>query len=27
MKVKIAIGIVAVWWLLQAALFVVRGLE
>jgi len=27
MKVKIAIGIVAVWWLLQAALFVVRGLQ
>jgi hypothetical protein len=27
MRVKLAIGIVVVWWLLQVALVVVRGLE
>jgi hypothetical protein len=27
MRLKIAIGIIAVWWLLQVALFVLRGLE
>jgi len=27
MRIKIAIGIIAVWWLLQVALFVLRGLE
>jgi hypothetical protein len=27
MKVKLAIGIVVLWWLLQVALVVVRGLE
>jgi hypothetical protein len=25
MRIKIAIGIIAVWWLLQVALFVVKG--
>jgi hypothetical protein len=27
MRIKIAIGIIAVWWLLQVALFFVRGFE
>jgi len=27
MRIKIAIGIIAVWWLLQVALFVLRGLS
>ncbi len=27
MRLKIAIGIIAVWWLIQVALFVLRGLE
>jgi len=27
MRIKIAIGIIAVWWLLQVALFVLRGFE
>jgi hypothetical protein len=25
MRIKLAIGIVVMWWLLQVALFVVRG--
>jgi hypothetical protein len=27
MRIKIAVSIVVVWWLLQVALVVVRGLE
>jgi hypothetical protein len=27
MRIKIAIGIIALWWLLQVALFVLRGFE
>jgi len=27
MRIKIAVGIVVVWWLLQVALVVARGLE
>jgi len=27
MRIKIAIGIIAAWWLLQVALLIVRGLE